>query len=58
MLVIHMTFPCDCNFIPYQDFGYRAIDLHESRAYGIPDIPMPDEPLPCMLAFPATPTSM
>jgi hypothetical protein len=50
--LVHMTIiPQGHSLVPYRDFGYRNIALHESRVYGIPDIPIPDAPLPCVLAL-------
>jgi hypothetical protein len=58
-LLAHMAIiPQGHSLVPYQGFRHRNIEMHEPRIYGIPDVLIPDTPLPCMLALLAIPRSM
>jgi hypothetical protein len=58
-LLAHMAIiPQGHSLVPYRGFGHRNVEMHEPCIYEIPDVPIPDTPLPCVLALPAILRSM
>jgi hypothetical protein len=58
-LLAHVAIiPQGHSLVPYRGFRHRNIEMHEPRIYGIPDVPIPNTPLPCVLALLAIPRSM
>jgi len=50
-LLAHMTIiPQGHSLVPCRGFGHRNAEMHDPHVYGIPDIPIPSTPLPCVLA--------
>jgi hypothetical protein len=51
-LLAHMTIiPQGHSLVLYRGFRHRNIEMYEPRVYRIPDIPIPDTPLPGALVF-------